>query len=120
MIPLTTVLIHNLLNLKIFQTEALKLPCSNSNSPESSSPSLEISSVCEFAYGWLVPVGLCAIFVHCSAFFTLYHIFKVHLGCMYWNLMSEHYIVHIHLNLFTLMDLLVIFVFCLLQYYCGH
>lgn len=47
-------LIHNLLNFKKFQTEALKLPCNSSNSPVSSSPSLQISSVCEFAYGWLI------------------------------------------------------------------
>lgn len=91
---LTTVLIHNLVNFKKFQTEALKLLC-NSNSPVSSSPSLQISSVCEFAYGWLIQwdymCGVCSLFS-----FLHYHIFKLHLCCMYWNRMSEHSIVHIH------------------------
>lgn len=62
---LTTVLIHNLVNFKKFQTEALKLPCNSSNSSVSS-PSLQISSVCEFAYGWLIQwdymCGVCLLF----------------------------------------------------------
>lgn len=72
---LTTVLIHNLVNFKKFQTEALKLPCNSNTSPVSSSPSLQISSVCEFAYGWLIQwdymCGVCSLFsfLHSVSYF---------------------------------------------------